>query len=85
MTCTKIDLGNGAVAIVCSRGRKPGPPCRTCGSDSPYLCDFPLKGRAAGRTCSAPMCEKHRHSLGPNVDYCPTHARMHAEQGKLDV
>lgn len=31
-------------------------------------------------TCDRPMCNKHAVSIGPNVDYCLIHARMHQEQ-----
>lgn len=42
---------------------------------APFLCDFPLYGKAQGRTCSRPLCEAHRVRDG-ELDYCPTHARM---------
>jgi hypothetical protein len=34
------------------------------------LCDFKLEG---GKTCDAPMCDKHATRIGRNTDYCPQH------------
>lgn len=33
---------------------------RGCGRTGDYLCDYPLAGAAAGRTCSRPVCAGHR-------------------------
>lgn len=34
------------------------------------LCDFPL---GHGKTCSAPICDKHATKGGKDIDYCPDH------------
>ncbi len=56
MVCTRITDGNGRpVGWVC------GPRARrkycACGRESTKLCDYPLKGKAKGRTCSVPLCD----------------------------
>lgn len=80
MTCTFI---NGIGAIVCSRGRASQKLCRACGRVGDLLCDHPLTGRMAGKTCSAPVCRSCATSKpdgkGDTHDLCPPHARM-AEQ-----
>lgn len=76
MVCRKIDLGNGATAIVCSRGQRER--CN-CGSGKPVsrLCDFELGGRKAGKTCSAKLCDSCSSSVvGSDGDYCSAHARL---------
>lgn len=75
MPCRTIDLGNGAYAIACTRGRNPKP-CCSCGRPSSKLCDFPLKGNTTGQTCDRPICEKCAKHVPPDTDYCPTHAQM---------
>jgi hypothetical protein len=55
MTCSLFQQGNVTI-WVCGRDKTVGPSCR-CGRSSTALCDFPLAGRAAGKTCSAPLCE----------------------------
>lgn len=77
MPCTKIDLGDGASAIVCSRGRST-PVCAShgCGRPSEALCDFPLGN---GKTCDRKMCARCRHAqprLGPDRDYCRVHHEL---------
>ena len=83
MTCTRIDLGNGDFAIMCTRGQKPRAPCSAC-RDRPHelLCDHPLAGKLVGKTCSARLCKRcAKHVDGK--DLCPPHARVHAAQGAL--
>jgi hypothetical protein len=74
MPCNMIDFGDGTTAIVCTRGRRQKP-CRWCGRPHTKLCDFPLSGAKAGKTCDAPMCDRCATSVGPNLDYCPPHTR----------
>jgi hypothetical protein len=71
MTCERVDLGDGIVAILCGRPRRPPKSCAFCPADCAFLCDFPV-GR--GHTCSLPICEKHRYPQARGIDYCPTHA-----------
>lgn len=85
----RTEDGLGTVHI--NFGRKGGPaPCvavdgdlkvfpvpRRCNRMSVALCDFPVGETLGGTplTCDAPMCRKHRTSVGPNVDHCPRHAK----------
>lgn len=75
MPCDRVDLGDGATAIVCSRG---GPRCK-CGNRSTRLCDFPLSGAKVGKTCDAKLCERCAVRVGPNKDYCRAHADVAAK------
>lgn len=74
MPCDTIDLGGGGFAIICSRGPKPKP-CVVCGAKSSRLCDFPLKGKKAGKTCDAALCPRHAVRVVKDLDYCPAHHR----------
>jgi len=60
-----------------------------CNAPSEFQCDFPLRGKAAGRKCSKHLCRAHRvriedrqatllpASVGTDaIDYCPAHARL---------
>lgn len=51
-----------------------------CGRMSVALCDHPVGHTLGGNplTCDAPMCDKHRASVGPNRDHCPRHNRQTA-------
>lgn len=79
MTCTPINLGNGVTAIVCTRGERRHR-CKECGSNATAQCDYPLRGRATGRTCSIYLCARCKVVSG-ELDYCRVHARI-AEQGE---
>jgi len=69
MTCELHKDENGQVnKIVCRRGP---PRCYFCGKPSTKLCDFPT-GTGLG-TCDAQMCVSCATTVGPNLDYCPTH------------
>jgi hypothetical protein len=83
MTCETVRIG-GAVAIVCSRGRR-RKRC-ACGRPATKLCDA-LRGasgevsaspqardRRATRTCDAPLCGRCAVPAGPDRDLCPTHS-----------
>jgi hypothetical protein len=83
VTCKFVDLGGGATAIVCSRGQRPK--MCACGRRSTKLCDFPLTGKAAGRTCDRPVCDAHAHRQGAHesgphkgdsIDYCQAHHEL---------
>jgi hypothetical protein len=73
MPCSVISLGNGATAIVCTRGG--GKRC-TCGRTADKLCDYPLRGEKAGKTCDRAFCSRCGKHVGPNKDYCPAHGRL---------
>lgn len=83
MTCTPIRLEGGGVAIVCSRGTSRARACAFCGTSTRdyLLCDFPLRGKKAGATCSKPACKRCATSIGPDKDLCPPHARYAREHG----
>ncbi len=86
MTCTVIPV-QGGVAIVCSRGQGTrARDCAFCGVNARdyKLCDFPLRGKRAGATCSKPMCGKCATSIGDNRDLCPPHVKM-ARDHNLDL
>lgn len=56
MGCERVPFPGG-VGFVCSRGRQAGPRCSGCGSTRTVaLCDFPLRGPKAGKTCDRPLC-----------------------------
>ena len=76
--CQVIDVPGGQ-AIVCSRGETKR--C-SCGNRMTKLCDWPLTGGKAGKTCDRPMCDKCATRVGPNRDFCPAHARMADEVPK---
>lgn len=79
MYCDRFQTPGGGYAIVCRGGRRPQPkPCTACGAPSTRLCDFPLKGKKAGKTCSAPICDRCRTAFGDEIDYCPPHAKVAA-------
>jgi hypothetical protein len=73
----------GGVIIACSRGQRR----RQCSVPACHgwmvaLCDFPLTGRKAGKTCDKPLCPAHRvKQPGENVDYCPAHDALQKAGG----
>jgi len=77
MPVITIETKNGPVtAIVCSHRRGQYKLCRFC-SNRLYtrLCDFVV---ARKKTCDAPMCDACATSVGPDLDYCPTHKKQPA-------
>lgn len=81
MPCKTLDLGNGDFAIVCSRGRKPRARCEVCQDrEHTLLCDFPLSGAKAGKTCSRKLCARCAAKVG---DLCPPHAKQQPPQLEL--
>jgi hypothetical protein len=74
-------------AIVCGRGARP-PKCRFCDRQSTKLCDFVTSHQQQvthKKTCDAPMCDVHAKSVGPNLDYCPDHAKEKPCQSSLNL
>lgn len=67
-----IQTENGPVtAHICTRGAK-AKVCKFCSKRFvEKLCDFPTG--AHGKTCDAGMCGKCATSVGPDLDYCPSH------------
>lgn len=88
--CVPLDFGNGATGFMCGTGLRDTKPCGEpgCSDPSVALCDWPLAGKRAGRTCSRPLCARHRALQPPNPDgsqrdYCPAHHRLSQAQGSL--
>lgn len=77
MTCNVIK-GDGVTIIACSRGRGRRDRCAICGATATVLCDYPLRGTKAGKTCSLPLCRQHSVHTDKNLDLCPAHARLEA-------
>ena len=61
--------------IVCRRGQRRAAPCSQCSTPHTKLCDFPLTGPKAGKTCDAKLCDAHAVATGNGLDHCPPHAR----------
>lgn len=77
MTCESIQLPDGTIAIVCSRGKRgPKAPCGWCTATHERLCDAPVGTR--GRTCSKRLCATHANQDGER-DLCPEHAPLETE------
>ena len=74
MGCTRT-VFPGGMGFACTRGQRET--CNSCRGTSVALCDWPLAGEKTGQTCDRRMCKDHRTSVGPNVDYCPSHAALH--------
>lgn len=86
MTCELWKGKDGAVFIACSRGQR-RKRCKFCNDpNASKLCDYPLRGSKAGKTCDAPMCarcaapQNAKHLDGDSVDFCPPHARARAPE-----
>ena len=77
-------LPDGTMAFICTRGNR-SKPCAICGRPHTKLCDYPLHGAKAGKTCDRPLCERCAVHQEPDVDFCPTHAAMMTEEGKLKL
>lgn len=75
MTCERVTMPDGAVAIVCSRDRRAAGQRCACGELAVALCDgrVPGVGRRT-RRCDAPLCETHATvawELGDDLHHCP--------------
>lgn len=81
MTCRPFNLGNGVTGWACSRG-EPAKRCKECGARASKLCDYPLSGSKAGKTCDVNLCSRCAVSVGPDLDYCPVHSRVRAKQAQ---
>jgi hypothetical protein len=75
MACKTIDLGGGAFAIACTRGKRRAL-CQVC-RRNPHekLCDQPLTGVKAGKTCDLKLCRGCAVHAGTDLDLCPAHAK----------
>lgn len=76
---TPIIIDGKVVGRACHSGPRPKCAIDGCREPSEFLCDFPLSGKRAGKTCDRKLCHKHRVAQGPERDYCPTHDRVAKE------
>jgi len=77
MPCEWIKFPDGTVAIV-KHAKRRQQKCRWCSKQSTKLCDFSISSPQQvthRKTCDAPMCDEHAKPVGPNIDYCPEHAK----------
>lgn len=82
MTCRITPIPGGFIAT-CTRGRQPErAPCSVCKArPHTQLCDFELRGKAAGRSCDAKLCASCAVKAGPgDRDLCPAHAKLETAQ-----
>jgi hypothetical protein len=84
MPCIPIVKDGKQIGFSCTFGRS-SKKCSVPGCDGSMtkmiiLCDFPLTGTMKGKTCSKPLCSRHATHVGPNRDYCPTHAKTQGSQ-----
>lgn len=77
MTCSVLQLENGARAIVCSGRRKPAR-CVGCGGQADLLCDW----RTPDGTCDKPICANCSTSPAQDKDLCPEHAKAWSRHPK---
>jgi hypothetical protein len=68
--CEYIRMSDGSVAIVRLSGRRRETKRCKCGAPATRECDYPIARR---KTCDAPMCDAHSHSVGRDLDYCDAH------------
>jgi len=75
MTCQRIRMPDGSVAIVCGSFKRDTKVCPDCGCVADYLCDFEVQvaGTLFGGTCDAPMCRQHATKIGTDLHHCPKH------------
>lgn len=63
-------------------GRETAKKCRGlpgCTRKSKFLCDFPLAGEKAGKTCDRPLCAACAKVVGADLHYCPSHGMLDPE------
>lgn len=75
VTCDRVSLPGGGVAIACSRRKRKR--C-ACGKPATLECDWKMPQRKSG-TCDAPICSRCTTSPAPDKDLCREHARAFEE------
>jgi hypothetical protein len=95
VTCESIRLGDGTVAIMCSRGqRRPRCSVPGCSAPSEFQCDEPVVRRGRPGTCDAHLCAAHRtwvtlprdafaelfEEPAVAIDVCPPHHAARARK-----
>jgi len=71
----RIRFTDGRIIFVSGEGFE-SKPCKECGFESDYLCDYPVGNN---KTCDALLCEKHAKEVGVNIHYCPGHYKEHQD------
>lgn len=79
MTCRHTDLGNGDYVITCEQRERGRVHHCSCNARASIRCDYPLRGRATGKTCDTWLCARCAREVGENTHYCQPHARMAAK------
>jgi hypothetical protein len=75
MTCERVTMPGGGVAIVC--GPRSRQRCQ-CGNRATLLCDWKRPDKKSG-TCDAGLCPACTTKPAPDKDLCPVHARADEE------
>lgn len=70
MGCLLCRTEDGGVMFLCGEENLQPTPCRDCGFESDFLCDYPVGN---DKTCDAMLCEKHAVEIAPGVHYCKPH------------
>jgi hypothetical protein len=82
MACIPFELPSGARGFVCGPTRRRKVlRCSVCHVPDTLatmrLCDWRAPGKR--KTCDRPVCVEHAMRVGPEKDYCPTHAPLMQE------
>jgi hypothetical protein len=81
MACRVIAAGPGFTAIACGpRARQPACSTPSCRNPAGKACDYPVTLKGVAGTCDARLCELHAKSVGPDVDWCPSHVAFEARK-----
>jgi len=72
-------VGSGHVCRGRSSRRRKCKGLPTCTRTMEYLCDFPLAGAKAGKTCDRPLCGGCAKTMGSDLHYCPSHVMLDPE------
>lgn len=88
---TILDGIGNAIGFACGGPKPKPCSAPGCTRRQTKACDFPVNRRPARYdtqqpslpgvsqlvpgTCDAPLCDQHATSAGPDLDYCPPHAR----------
>ncbi len=72
-----VDDRGRVIGVACYR--EPRASCQTkhCRGAAVILCDYPVTRRGKATTCSRHVCRGCAKHVGPNLDYCPPHARLY--------
>ena len=73
-----IDADGRVIGRACYREKRAHCQTKHCRGAAVLLCDYPVKRRGKATTCNRHVCRGCAKSIGPERDYCPPHARLHA-------